>query len=108
MALERNRHSTSTPRTSTHPHPFQEAHLIAASAGKGSRASLHGPTASRPHGPTASRPPLVLRLRSYQITDHSCEEKDLGVAIPPITVTLPPGFLCLCPNLCQHPRLWLL
>lgn len=81
--------------------PFQQVHLVAVSAGKGSRASLPPPLAH-------SLLPPVLGLRSYQITDHNYEEKDLEAAITPITTTLPPGSLCLCPNLRQHPRLGLL
>lgn len=61
MALDR--HSTSAQRTSAHSHPY---------TGNGSRASLPPPLAH-------SLPPPVLGLRSYQITDHSYEEKDLEV-----------------------------
>lgn len=101
MALEKDRHTTSTPEDQRSPTPLPGSTPDCCFRRKRFQSI---PPPPRTH----SLPPLVLGLRSYQITDYSCEEKDLEVAITPITMTLPPGFLCLCPNLCQHPRLWLL
>lgn len=82
----------------------QNIHLIAVSTGKKFQSMSPAPL-------TQSLPSLVLGLKSYQTTE-SYEEKDLEGAMTLVTVNLPPGFLCFCPNLKPAPRpvpsLWLL
>lgn len=82
----------------------QNIHLIAVSTGKKFQSMSPAPL-------TQSLPSLVLGLKSYQTTE-SYEEKDLEGAMTLVTVNLPPGFLCVCPNLKPAPRpvpsLWLL
>lgn len=104
VASEKDRHSTSTPKDQRSATPLSRKYTWLLFPQE--KVPEHPSRLCQPH----SLLPPVLGLRSYQITDHrhNYEEKDLEAAITPITMTLPPGSLCLCPNVRQHPRLGLL